>query len=296
VEALGPLCALGSSVTWAFASGKYAQKAEELGGVRINFARALFAFGGWSAWLVVSGEGASLSGVEPVRALWLALSIVCSYVIGDGVFYAAAQRAGVSSALAVATVYPLWAALYGAMVRGEALGPLRLAGLAGAVLGVALLLRMSGAGVAAPADARAARVGILLALVTSLFWAGNAICLKQGAEGLPLVQANVLRFGFGAVMLWPRVLLASRPPARRVAMGSVLGALITPLVLDTLLGSACYVYGLAHSELALGATLSSLSPVAALPLGVLSGAERVTAPRAACVMLIVAAVVALVLG
>jgi drug/metabolite transporter (DMT)-like permease len=293
---LGPLCALASSVTWAFASGKYAEQAAALGGVRINFARALFAFAGWSAWLVVSGEAGALAGLEPSRALWLALSIVCSYVLGDGVFYAAAQRAGVSSALAVATVYPLWAALYGALVRGESLGPLRLAGLAGAVLGVALLLRLSSDSGAAAADARSARLGILLALVTSLFWAGNAICLKQGAEGLPMAEANVIRFGFGAALLAPRVALASRGAAPRTGMGTVLGALIVPLVLDTLIGSACYVYGLAHSELALGATLSSLSPVAALPLAVLSGAERVTAPRAACVIVIVAAVVALVLG
>lgn len=293
---LGPLCALGSSVTWAFASGKYAERAEEFGGVRINFARALFALGGWAAWLVLSGEGAGLAGLDAPRAAWLAVSIVCSYVLGDGVFYAAARRAGVSSALAVATVYPLWAALYGALARGEPLGPLRLAGLAGAVLGVALLLRLSGDAAAAPADARSARLGIALALVTSLFWAGNAICLKQGAEGLPLVQANVLRFAFGAALLWPRVLLENRRTPRHASMPAVIGALIAPLLLDTLIGSACYVYGLAHSELALGATLSSLSPVAALPLGVLSGSERITAPRAACVILIVVAVVALVLG
>jgi len=296
VTLLGPLCAFASSVTWAFASGKYAQKAGETSGARVNCARALFAWAGWSAAVLVTSDvgAGGIAQLSVGRVFLLMLSIVCSYVVGDGVFYAAAQRAGVSSALAVATVYPLWAALYGALVRGETLGPLRAAGLLGCVLGVALLLRQAKPQGTARVFPQA-RLGIALALLTSLFWAGNAVFLKEGAEGLPVVQTNAVRFGVGVLLLGPRVYF-ERATGPRTPMLLLVRQLWLPLVLDTLLGSVCYVYGLAHSSLALGVTLSSLSPLAALPIAVASGTERVTLARAACVLLIVASVVALVLG
>jgi drug/metabolite transporter (DMT)-like permease len=304
VTVLGPVCALASSFTWAFASSRYAEASRGIDGVRVNYARALFATTAWTAYGLVSMGGSLFDGVTSQGALWLGLSIVCSYVLGDGVFYAAARRVGVPTALAVATVYPLWAALYGVLFRAETLGLVRGLGLAGSVLGVIGLLRLSSLEQTTPPRAEEARpvssdaaLGIGIALLTSLFWAGNAVFLKQGAEGLSVGQANVVRFGIGALLLTGRVLWAARGPANRgVPMASVVGSLRVPLFVDTVCGSIFYVYGLANSDLALGVTLSSLSPLAALPMAVLSGRERLRPPRVLCVCVIVASVVALVVG
>ena len=51
-----------------------------------------------------------------------------------------------------------------------------------------------------------------------------------------------------------------------------------------------------HSDLALGATLSSLSPLVSLPLAALSGTERVGAAKVLAVSMTVAGVVLLVLS
>jgi drug/metabolite transporter (DMT)-like permease len=302
---LGALGAFTASVTWAFASERYADAARTAGTVRVNLLRALSATALWLVGLGVVDGFAALREVRAESALALAASIACSYALGDGIFFRAAARLGVSAALAIATIYPLWAALYGALVRGEPFGPLRALGLLGCLGGVWALLALSrrralvaGAQPDTPAHRNAAATGVALALLASLAWAGNAVFLKQGAQGLSLYQANVLRFSFGALFLLLQLPLRRRERSESapLALTSLGRALVWPLLIDTGLGSICFVYGIANTDLALGATLSSLSPLVALPLGALSGRERITAPHALAVGLTVLGVVLLVLG
>jgi DME family drug/metabolite transporter len=303
-DSLGAVAAFTASVTWAFASARYAQMSESAGPVRVNLLRALAAAALWSGALaLVEGPGA-LSRVDAAHTLLLAGSIVCSYAIGDSVFYAAATRAGISVALAIATIYPLWAALYGALFRGESFGVLRALGLLACVVGIASLLvqthrsRLPGQ--------QNALLGIALALLTSLFWAGNTVFLKLGAQGLSLYQANAVRFSFGALLLIAqlpfqrRTPRAERPPGavevreERVGMWQLARRLWLPLLADTGLGSVAFAYGITHTDLALGATLSSLSPLVALPIAAVLGTERVTLGKVIAVSITVGGVVLLV--
>jgi len=295
---LGALAAFTASVTWAFASTRYAQAAQDAGSVRVNLVRALSASALWLAALSLLESPAALFAIDLEPALLLAGSIACSYALGDSVFYAAANRAGVSVALAVATIYPLWAALYGALARSEPFGPSRVLGLLACVGGVAALLAQTRSG--SSVERTAGVVGVGLALLTSLFWAGNAVFLKLGAEGLSLYQANALRFSLGALLLWLQLPLkrrrqaAPKPAQPSPSLVQLLRRLWLPLLADTGLGSVSFVYGITHTDLALGATLSSLSPLVALPIAAALGSERVTAGKALAVTITVAGVVLLV--
>ena len=303
---LGPLGAFTASVTWAFASTHYAEAARTAGAVRVGLVRAVCASVLWLLALAL-GEGLDALGqIDAPHALCLAGSIVCSYALGDRVFFAAALRIGVSSALAIATIYPLWAALYGTFARAEPLGLSRGVGVVCCLLGVSAVLRMG----RTPTVHEAARLrpplreqrgdalwGAGLALLTSLFWAGNAVFLKLGSEGLSLAQANAVRFPFGVVLLLlqlPRLRIdgALAPPSP--SLPALARKLALPLLADTGLGSVCFVYGIAHTDLALGATLSSLSPLVALPIAVVLGTERVSAGKVSAVCLTLLGVVLLV--
>lgn len=297
------MAAFTASVTWAFASTRYAQMAQQAGSVRVNLVRALSAAALWLAALTLLESPGALLAIDRGQALLLAGSIVCSYAVGDSVFYAAATRVGVSVALAVATVYPLWAALYGALARAEPFGPWRVLGVLTCVGGVAALLAQTRSG--SHLSPRSGASGVGLALLTSLFWAGNAVLLKLGAEGLSLYQANALRFSLGALLLGLQLPLKRRDDAAHaplaqdataraaLTMGQLLRRLWLPLLADTGLGSVAFVYGITHTDLALGATLSSLSPLVALPIAAALGSERVTFGKAAAVTITVAGVVLL---
>jgi drug/metabolite transporter (DMT)-like permease len=302
------LAAFTASVTWAFASERYAQAARLAGTVRVNLLRALTATLLWLIGLGFAEGFAALGAVSGQSALLLAASITCSYAVGDGIFFRAAARLGVSSALAIATIYPLWAALYGVLVQGEPFGPTRAVGLLSCLAGVSALLALSRRHASDALDRRAAAIGVMLALLASLCWAGNAVFLKQGAQGVSLYQVNVLRFSFGALLLLAQLPLQlwlargqRRTPgpvaaAPEMQLGKLARLLALPLIVDTGLGSVCFVYGIANTDLALGATLSSLSPLVALPIAALSGTERVTTPRVLAVGVTVLGVVLLVLA
>lgn len=286
---LGALCAFMASVTWAFASTHYSAVTRVRGALPVGLARALVASTLWLSWLALHDGVSSLAQVGWSEALVLTGSILCSYVVGDRVFFAASAQLGVPSALAIAAIYPLWAALYGALVRAEPLGPRRMLGIVGCVAGVSAVLWMSRE--PGKQRARALVVGGALALLTSLFWAGNAVLLKQGTDALSIYQANGFRYSVGLGLMAVQV---RRGSLSRVSPRVLLRELWLPLLLDAGLGSALFVYGIAHSDLALGATLSSLSPLVALGAAFVLGSERVTWGKLISVCLTLAGVFLLV--
>jgi drug/metabolite transporter (DMT)-like permease len=294
-QLLGALAAFATSVTWAFASARYAEASRGASGVRVNLVRAIVASLVWSVALLLLDGPRALHQVSARHALLLAGSIACSYAIGDNIFFAAARRIGISAALAVATIYPLWAALYGVLFRGEPFGVQRALGLVACLAGITALLAQSRHDVGATeATRKAGLAGVALALITSLFWAGNAVCLKLGGEGLSLYVVNAVRFCVGALLLAAQLPLEKqRDGARPASLRALLLALWIPLLADTGLGSICYTYGITHTDLALGATLSSLSPLVALPIAAANRTEQLTLAKIVSVVVTVAGVVLL---
>lgn len=292
---LGALGAFTASVTWAFASTRYAEVSRTQGSARVGLLRATCASLLWLAAVTLVDGPRALLRVDGAHALALTGSILCSYALGDRIFFAAATRLGVSSALAIATIYPLWSALYGTFARGEALGARRVFGMACCLAGVWAVLRMSREPNQQLTEARRKLVGAGLALLTSLFWAGNTVLLKLGATDLSIYQANSVRFSIGVVLLLAQ--LAFQPRAsdgERLPLSGLLRRTWPALVVDTGIGSICFVYGIANTDLALGATLSSLSPLVALPIAVVLGTERVSVGKVFAVCLTLLGVVLLV--
>jgi drug/metabolite transporter (DMT)-like permease len=288
---LGPVAAFTASVTWAFATTRYSRASREVGSARVNLARAVVATTGFALLRLMQRGEPMLSGLTTDAASWLLLSIVCSYALGDSLFLTASRRVGITTALSIASTYPLWAALWGTVIEHEPLGPARGAGMLFAVGGVTWLVRL---GHADPVRSdRRDWGGIFLSLVVSLLWALNSISLRRGSVGMNLLDVNVFRFGAAFVLLVPQVLL---PSARALARSPQGGwtSLLPALLVDCVLGSLSYVYGLAHTDLAVGATLSSLAPLISVPFAIAAGEERFDARRSAAIATTVAGIALLV--
>jgi drug/metabolite transporter (DMT)-like permease len=61
-----------------------------------------------------------------------------------------------------------------------------------------------------------------------------------------------------------------------------------------LIGSSLFVYGLNHSDLAIGATLTSLAPLISVPIAIAAGEERWNLARLSAVALTVTGAIVLV--
>jgi drug/metabolite transporter (DMT)-like permease len=286
----GALAAFGSALTWAFSSVRYSQVSRDIGSLRVNLTRALVVGPFYLAIAAALHEGRPAVGVTVSGAASLVLSVVCSYVLADSLFFVAARRIGVSTALSIASTYPLWAALVGVVFRGEPFGPLRLLGTVLCVAGVTALVRLT------PASEPSQRFGrsyggVLLAAATSVLWAGNSVAVKYGSGGLDVAQVNGVRYSFALLMLAFGVTATRQPVLPNL---QVLKRLLPAIVADGILGSSFYVCGLAHSDLAVGATLSSLAPLISVPIAIAAGEDRWNPGRVVAVAMTVGGSIALV--
>ena len=103
-----------SAALWAFASTRYALASRAVGSARVNLTRASTVLPIFAVATLVTTRGHLFAGIDGTRAAWLGLSVLCAYGFADNVFFAAARRVGITTALAIASSYPLWAALVGA--------------------------------------------------------------------------------------------------------------------------------------------------------------------------------------
>lgn len=153
-------------------------------------------------------------------------------VAAFGVFTAFAQLAGATSRVTMVTyTMPIWSVLFARVVLGERLDALRVASLALAVAGLAVLL--------GPTAAAGSTAGMGWALLAALCWAAGTVWLKAAPiDADPVaVAAWQLAAGFGAVAIgaalvegaprgWPADLATWAAIAYHVLLGMALPYLL----------------------------------------------------------------------
>jgi drug/metabolite transporter (DMT)-like permease len=267
----------------------------------VNTTRATIAvpfFFAWAVFVYGPGEAMAQFAATPLRnVLWLALSMISSYALGDFLFLLSTRFIGVAAGLALASTYPLWSAVAGWMVRGEAMTP---AGMSGLVLIVAGVILVILGGVAPQSEggvsARPPRhytYGILLGLAASVFWSLNTFATSEGGQGVPMAITNTYRMFFAATLspILGLILVRQRP---RLVGWADLKKYGWVFFIESIGGTVCYMYGLTHASLAVGASLSSLSPAIIAPVAWIMKWERFSWLRFAGILAIVFGIVLLV--
>jgi len=278
MAALGPLCAFGSSVTWALSSARYSRLSENYSPPSINFTRAMIGLplfilssfviaGGWDLGLL------SFQSVQISHLGWLGLSMVSTYGLGDAFFMLSTRSLGIPGALAIASSFPIWTLLAGYFFGGEPISKVQIVGLFTSVLGVVTVVLNAPNSDQASSERRISATGVFLALLSSLAWAINTIAVSRGGEGVLPPVANTFRMIFA--LLVTAVLNPWMTPRSSLLLPKAEWLRWYWLfALDAFAGSYLYMYGLSHSPLAIGSTLSSLAPVLSVPISLLLGTEK----------------------
>jgi drug/metabolite transporter (DMT)-like permease len=296
---LGPASALGCSMTWAVGASLYSRLSGQYSVFAVNFTRALFAL---PLFLVTAallpGGIASFRVLEAHHLGWFVISMICSYGLGDAFFMWSTRALGAPGALAVSSIYPLWTATIG-VIRGEPLSLAQLLGVLITVGGVIVVIlngpRAKDGSERGPARRGSYALGVLMAFATSLFWAGNTFAISHVGRGLDTAVANSVRMamalflsaGFGLLLAPKKPLLL--PKAEIMRSSGI-------FVLESFIGSGLFIYGLAHSSLAVGSTLSSLAPVVSVPVALAMGIERFAIARVVGIVTVVCGLILLVAG
>lgn len=280
-EQWGAVAAFFSSVTWAVGSAYYSKLGATYLPFAINLTRALIALPLFLVTALISLGGftptlAEFARVEPAHMGWLFLSIFASYGFGDSLFIVSTRILGVPSAMAIASIFPLWATLLGAWTENQMPTVHQWIGLALTLIGVTIVVlalptRRLEKGTAKTFKSQVS--GVALAFVTSFCWALNSYSVSRGSQDMPVSIGNVIRMGFGVVFIFITGRLLA-PKSYALLQKKDLKKYGWIFMVESYGGAYLYLYGLREALLVVAATLSSLSPVLSVPAALILKLEK----------------------
>lgn len=150
----GELMVLLSALLWAMMSVMLTVVAKKLDVVPLNFVRCVVSTIFFWALLPFFGGLSALAAIPPSNWLWLTVSVLALLVVGDTLYFRSMDLAGVSWAMPISSINPLWSVLLAAVFVSEPLTWSLLGGAFFVVLGTILVSRSAGqVGKGAPTSA-----------------------------------------------------------------------------------------------------------------------------------------------
>jgi drug/metabolite transporter (DMT)-like permease len=306
----GPIAAFCSSITWLIGSTCYTSLARKYHPLAINVARATVALPLYFLitliqWPAIAQQiEVEQSGIL-IRALWLIASIIASYVVGDALFFRSAVLIGLPATQALASTFPCWSAAAAVLFAGELLNLPQMSGILLAVLGCIMVV-LAGKKMPDPAVGKSELdekppshriiVGTTFGIATALFWAFNSVAVSKGGHNFPSAPANLLRFIAALAICIALMRISKVEPARARLSTADLRKYLPAFITEACAGTFFYVYGLTHSSISVGTTLTSLAPILSVPVAIALGWEKFSLIKFAGILVGTVGVVVLVSG
>ena len=209
------------------------------------------------------------------------ISGVIGLAIGDTFMFLALGRLGAHRAALLASMGPIFAALFAWLFRGEVLGFGQIPGIGAAVGGVTLVVaaRPHGSKVGEPEPRNIDWTGVMWGVLAAIGQAGGVVVSKEAfaTADVPLLSA-VLRLGAGTAALALFALF------RRELHGQVTKifrpAPLRRLAVATFFGTFCGIWlmqvGISWTGSAIASALHSMTPIFTLAIAVFVLRERPT--------------------
>jgi transporter family protein len=273
----GELLGLLSALCWALASVLLTIGAKRIDVVPLNMVRCTFSTALFWSLLPFYGGFKALAAIPPSAWLWLVVSVLALLVVGDTLFFRSMDLAGVSWAMPVSSINPLWAVLLASFFVGEPLSWSLVLGALLVVMGVVLVSRSSSpADGEQPVSPSARRTGLLMALLVSVLWAIGQVSLRPATEGVHSVVANSVRQPLAMLMLlglttvrgqWHELKGLDRKSWAVISVASLIG---------TGIGTLLFIMAIQMVGAGKNSVLAAVSPLLALPFSMLWLRERPT--------------------
>lgn len=273
----GEVLALVSALLWSVASVLMALGSHRLHVLPLNLIRCTVSSAFFWVLLPFYGGLEAFRTVPSSAWLWLVVSVLILLVVGDTLYFRSLNLAGVSWAMPVAGVNPLWAILLAALFVDEPLTWSLLLGALLVVAGVTLLSRPEMHSTNGQAiEPAALRKGLLIALLVSLLWGAGQVTLKPATAGMHSVVANSIRQPLAMFILlainlrtglWKELRHLDRRSWALILLASFVG---------TGVGTLFFVMAIQTLGAGRTAVITSTSPLLAIPFSMTMLRERPT--------------------
>lgn len=280
----GELAALLTAVFWTVTSMAFESAGKKVGSLSVNFIRLALAFLMYSVYTQFT-RGMWFpfdAGLE--RWMWLILSGLVGFVIGDLMLFQAFVVVGARVSMLIMAMTPPFTAFISYFALGEVLSPMNWVGMMVTLAGISMVILKRETPALAGEEKIRNRLtsaypvsGILLALGGALGQACGLVLSKKGMGDYNAFSASQIRVltglvGFGLMVLFlrrgARLLAAVKDVSamKRISLGSVFGPF---------LGVSFSLLSIQHTKAGIAATIMAIVPVLIIPPAILIFKERV---------------------
>jgi len=268
---IGELAALATSFFFSIGPTFFTLAGRLVGSVVVNRTRLVVAFGYLLiVHLILYGSLLPLDA-NPDRWLWLGLSGLIGFVLGDAALFQAFIVIGTRMTLLIFTVNPIIAALLGWLFLGETLSPTQLLGMLITLGGIAWVMLERNNSVQRQLTPKAYTTGIILAALAGAGQATGAVMAKLGLYGdFPVLSGQIIRVSIAVVGIWVLTILSGKARSTFQALKDQPKAVRFILIasfLGPFLGVFFSLVAIQHTHVGIASTLMSLQPIILIPIG-----------------------------
>ena len=277
---LGEISALLTAVFWTVTSMSFESAGKKVGSLAVNLIRLVIAFVIYAVYLKFTrGMFIPLdAGLE--RWLWLSVSGLVGFVIGDLLLFQAFVVVGARISMLIMSFAPPITALIGWIILGEVLSPMNWLGMAVTITGISMVIlkrQKSNGSTRLPILTSAySWQGILLAFGGAVGQGAGLVLSKKGMGDYDAFASSQIRVltgiaGFTILFFfmkrWKRVAgaLKNGPAMKRIALGSVFGPF---------LGVSFSLLAVQHTQAGIAATIMAIVPVLIIPPAIIIFKEK----------------------
>lgn len=277
---LGELAAIGTSIMFSIGPIYFTYAGNLVGSVVVNrtrlFISLIYLF--VIHWLFV-GTLLPLDAA-PDRWLWLSLSGVIGFVLGDAALFQAFIVIGPRLTMLIFALNPVIATIVAWLFLGEALSGFQILGMAVTLAGVSWVLFESNNSSQKSLTPKQYLIGILLGVGAAAGQAGGSVTAKLGLYGdFPALSGQIIRVGSATILIW-LIAAVSRKVKQNFVILKREPKAVQYMLLASFIGPVMGVFfslvALQKTEVGIASTLMSLQPIFMIPIGYFFFKEKVT--------------------
>ncbi len=266
---IGELAALVTAVCWTVTAISFEAASRKVGSVPVNIIRLIMAFGLLSVYSWIRRDMPFPADAGSFHWIWLSLSGLVGFVIGDLFLFKAFTLIGSRLSLLLMTLVPPIAAFTGWLFLGETLAWIHLGGMMLTMSGIAMVILYKHGQRSRPGTVadKVPPKGVVFALLGAAGQAVGLVLSKYGMQTYDAFSATQIRVlagiaGFAIVIhffkKWGAVQNAL--DNRTALMLMLLGAAFGPF-----LGVSSSLIAVKHTATGIASTIMSISPILILP-------------------------------
>lgn len=272
----GESAALFTAFCWTLTASFFESAGKKVGSLSVNIIRLWFAVILYMVFLGIYKGSVFPVDAEPRQWLWLSLSAVSGFLIGDLFLFQAFVIIGARISLLIMALVPPMTALFGSIFLKEYLDLKSYFAMLLTVSGIAIVILTKKRGEKFKTNIPV--YGFLVAFVGALGQAGGLVLSKYGMNDYDPFAASQIRIITGAVGFfliftflrkWKLVLNAftNRSAIKNISLGTLFGPF---------LGVSFSLVAVKYTETGIAATIMAITPVLIIPLVVFKNKEKVS--------------------